>query len=90
MIDKNLTLLHRNGQVVYPDGTTIMPSGKIHTGSKQPTVGIIYRPGLSPIRGVQTWAIEEPPIDRAVFESIVPADPTKGISKRLTCRYLYL
>ncbi|KIW08164.1 uncharacterized protein PV09_01095 [Verruconis gallopava] len=78
MIDKNLTLIHRNGQTIFPDGAVVMPNGKMQIGQPN-TVGIIYRPGLSPVRGIQHWALPEPSIDEEVLRGIVPADPSKGI-----------
>ena len=62
MIEKDLTLVHRNGFHIYPDGTTYAPSGKIIQGNAS-TVGIIYRPGTSDVVGIQHHTIQEPPMD---------------------------
>jgi hypothetical protein len=87
MIDKNLTVFHKSGQAVYSDGATVMPNGRIYTptGPARPTVGIIYRPGMSQVHGIQTWPMEEPPIDPAVLASIRPVDLSKGKGKIWIC-----
>lgn len=80
-IDKELTLVHRNGHTVFQDGTTVAPSGKMFQGQAN-SVGIIYRPGVSNILGIQHLPMQEQEMDDEFRYAIMPVKFDGAISKR--------
>lgn len=80
MIDKDLTLIHRNGHSIFPDGMTVAPSGRIFY-SKPNSVGIIYRPGSSDAVGVVYEPRPETPYNIDLMKTIEPVSFEGQISK---------
>ena len=86
MIDAQLCLVHRNGVYIFPNGLNVQPSGQEGWGPPK-QVGIIYRPGSSPINGIQHFPMPEEAdakyIDQHVKESVGPADFSNAPRKSL-------